>query len=108
MHKIHAPAFGGARWYGCWSPMQRDVCPAPDSHAERHPLQSIEPSHSFPIHEPALTPEPHPDPQIPKPLSGMRQILNAQPEGRLILRSTLSIHEARPNWASRQARAPLT
>ena len=66
--------------------MQRDVLPSPDAHAELQPIQAIQSSDSLAIHQPALSPQQHPDPQVAKPRSGMGQIPNAEPEGRLIFR----------------------
>jgi hypothetical protein len=60
--------------------MQRDVLPSPDAHAELQPIQAIQSSDALPIDEPAFPPQQHPNPLIPKPRAGMRQISNAEPE----------------------------
>ncbi len=56
--------------------MQRHMFPSPHAHPQLQPVHSIEPSHSFPIHEPALTPQQHPNALIAKPRSGVSQIPN--------------------------------
>lgn len=71
--------------------MQRPVFPAPHPHAELQPLQSIEPSHSFPIHEPALASQQDPNPLIAKPWPRMREIADAKPQGCLIVGCARSI-----------------
>ena len=71
--------------------MQRDVLPPPDPHSELQPIQAIQSSDALAIDHPTLTPEQYPDPQVAKPRPRMRQIADAEPEGRLILHSTLSI-----------------
>lgn len=75
-------------------------------HAELQPLQAIQSSDTFAIDEPPLTPEQHPDPQVAKPRPSMRQIANAEPEGRLILRAAPSV----PGGSTklRQAAGPRT
>ena len=37
--------------------MQRDMLPPPDPHPQLQALQSIQPSHPFPIHRPAFAPQ---------------------------------------------------
>lgn len=71
--------------------MQRHVFPSPDPHAELQAVQSIEAPHPFPIHEPAFTPQQHPDPQVSESRPGVGEIANAETEARLILRPTPSI-----------------
>jgi hypothetical protein len=75
-------------------------------HAELQPIQAIQSSDTFAIDEPPLTPEQHPDPQVAKPRPSMRQIANAEPEGRLILRAAPSV----PGGSTklRQAAGPRT
>ena len=76
--------------------MQRDVLPSPDAHAELQPIQAIQSSDSLAIHQPALSPQQHPDPLIAELRSGMGQIPNAEPEGRLIFRAAASIPGGSP------------
>lgn len=38
MHKIHAPALGGARWNECWATMQGDMFPSSHQHPKLQPL----------------------------------------------------------------------
>lgn len=59
--------------------MQRDVLPSPDAHAQSQPVESIEPSASFAIHQPSLAAQKYPYPQVPKPWSGMSKITNPHP-----------------------------
>ena len=102
MHKIHAPALSRTGRDRGWATMECDVLAAPELQA----LQSIEPSYTRSIHEPAFSPQQHPDPQIPKPGPGMGEIANAELEARLILCPTLSI----PSGATelRQPAGPCT
>jgi len=86
--------------------MQGHVFPAPDSHAQLQPIQAIQAADAFAIHQPALSPQQHPDPLIAEPRSGMGQIPNAEPEGRLILGATCSIPGGSPKL--RQSTGPRT
>ncbi len=80
--------------------------PAPYPHAELQAIEAIEPPDSLAIDRPALPPQQHPDSLIAEPRSGMGQIPNAEPEGRLILGLTLPI----PRRATKlgQATGPRT
>jgi hypothetical protein len=70
--------------------VQGHVLAAPHPHAELQALEAIEPAHPLPIDEPAFAPQQHPNALIPKPGSGVRQIANADPQGRLIFRTAAS------------------
>lgn len=90
MHKIHTPPLRGARWRRSRASVEGDGLPLPHAPPQLHALQSIEPSYPLAAQRPALTPEQHPDAQIPKPRARMGEITNAEPETRLILGSTPS------------------
>jgi len=71
--------------------MQGHVFPSTDPHAELQAVEAIETADPLTIDRPALPPQKHPDPLIPEPRSGMRQIPNAYSQGGLILRPALPI-----------------
>lgn len=64
---------------------------ATDTHPELQAIEAIQAADPFAIHQPALPPQQHPDPLIPKPRSGMSQIANAHSECGLILRLAAAI-----------------
>ena len=53
--------------------------PSPHTHAQLQPLEPVQPAHAFPIHEPPFATQQHPDPEIPEPRSGLREIAHPQP-----------------------------
>jgi hypothetical protein len=108
MHEIHAPVLSKAGWERDQATMQCDILLTPHPHAELQILQSIEPSHPFPIHPPAFA-------------RNNTQIRRCPNRGRAWARSRIRIRSAdrsfaqlrryqaaRLNWARRQARRQLT
>ncbi len=91
MDNIHAPAFSRATGSRGWSAMQRHVFPSPHPPPQRQPVEAIQATHSFAVHEPALASQQHPDALIPKAGLRMSQIPNAQSQGRWIFGRTLAI-----------------
>ena len=79
MYKIHAPALSGTAGDRGRATMDGDGRAAPHPHPELQSLESIEPPHPFSIHQPAFTPQEHPDPQIFKPWARMGEIANPDP-----------------------------
>jgi len=71
--------------------MQGHVLATTNSHAELQAIEAIQTAYPFPIHEPTLSSEQHPNALIPKPRPGMSQIPDAQPERRLIFGPTSPI-----------------
>ena len=76
--------------------MQGDVFPAPHPHAQLQSIQAIQSSDALPIDQPPLTPEQHPDPQVPQARSSLGEISNAQPQDGLILRVAPSVPGGSP------------
>ena len=66
--------------------MQRHVLATPHAHAQLQPFEPIQSAHAFPIHQPALPSQQHPDPLIAKARSRVRELANAQAKRRLIRR----------------------
>lgn len=71
--------------------MQGHVLASAHPHPQLEPIQAVQPTHSLPVHQPALTSQQHPDTLIAESRSGVGQIANAEPEARLIFRPTPSI-----------------
>jgi hypothetical protein len=71
--------------------MQGHVLAPPNPHAKLEAIQTVQPTDPLPVHEPALPPEQHPDALIAEARSRMSQILDAKPQGRLIVGRALSI-----------------
>jgi hypothetical protein len=80
MHEIHAPAFSRTGRDRGRATMQRDMLSTPDPHPQLQALQSIEPSHPFPIHPPAFATQEHPNAQRPKSRARLGQIANTYPQ----------------------------
>jgi hypothetical protein len=66
------------------------------------------PADSLAIHAPPLPAQHYPDSEVPKPRPRMGKLSDPEPERGLSRARLRRYHAARPNWASRQARAQLT
>jgi hypothetical protein len=104
MYEIHAPAFSRTGRDRGRTTMQRDMLSTPDPHSQLQAVQSLEPSHPFPIHTPAFATQEHPNAQEPESRARMGQISNTYPQGGLILRMASSIPRRPPKL--RQAAGP--
>jgi hypothetical protein len=86
--------------------MQGGVFVSPHPHSELQAIQTRPSPHPFAVDRPALAPEQHPNPQIAKPGSGMGEIADAEPQGRLIVGLALSTPGRAPELS--QATGPRT
>ncbi len=89
--KIHTSPFPWTDRHGSGSPMQRPVFSPPYLHPQLEPIQAIPAPDPFAIDRPTFPPQQDPDAQIAESGAGLREIGNAQPQGRLIFRLTLPI-----------------
>ena len=106
MDDIHAPVFYRTGRDRGRSTMQGPVLPSTYPHAELSSIYTRPPTDACATHQPALSPQHSPDLLIAEPRSGMGQIPNAEPEGRLILGPTCSIPRGSPEL--RQPTGPST
>lgn len=65
--------------------MQGHVLAATHAHAHLQPVETVQAADPFVVHDPALATEKHPDPQEPEAGPRMRDLANAEPQGRLVL-----------------------
>ncbi len=64
--------------------MERTMLPPAHPHAELQALEVIQAAHAFAIHQPPLPAQEHPDPQIAKTRSRVRELTNPELQGRLV------------------------
>lgn len=88
MHEVHTPPLLQPRRHGGRPPMQRHMLPAPHAHPHLQTFKPIEPAHALSVHEPPLAPQQGVNAIVPEARSRHRDFTNAQPQRRLILRST--------------------
>src|SRR5262245_61427254 len=65
--------------------MQGDVLETPNPHPELQSFEPRQPPHALAIHDPAFAAQQDPDPEIPEPWPGVRELPDAQPQRRRIL-----------------------